>query len=218
VTVKGSAPGYMMIPPTCVTGSGDGVTITGCHVESIMLSGGEGHVVANNVIASGKVWCIACNRVTVSGNYQHGLRWGAGIEVQGGTGHVITDNECRDDLCAIRIASTTEVEIVRNRYETRWFGIHVLDAHNTRVHRNQAWRTMRAVNVEGGSGNRVEKQLAEHCDSGVMVEGGAVGTVVTDSWLHDCRVGVFVWGAGTVEQSGNAISEPRDHETVIGEP
>jgi nitrous oxidase accessory protein NosD len=218
VTVTGGAPGYMMIPPTCVTGSGDEVTITDCHVESILLGGGDGHLVANNVIAGGKVWCMGTNRVTVRGNYQHGLRWGAGIECNGGAGHVIEHNECRDDLCAIRCTSTEDVEIAHNRYETRWFGIHLLDARNTRVSRNSAWRTMRAVDVEGGANNRVERQLAEHCDSGIVVEGGATGTALADSWLHDCRLGLLVWGADGCEVQEVAVSAPRDHAVVTDQP
>jgi alpha-L-fucosidase len=212
VTVTGGAPGYMMIPPTCVVGNGDYITVNECHVESIALNGGADHVVTNNVIAGGKIWCIATNRSTIRGNYQHGLRWGAGIEMNGGSDHVIDNNECRDDLCAIRCTMTEDVEIVRNRYETRWFGIHLLDAQRSRLYRNQAWRTMRAVGIEGGAANRVEKQLAEHCDSGVMIERGAQHTIVTDCWLHDCRVGVFVWEAGDVETTGNAISDARDRD------
>jgi nitrous oxidase accessory protein NosD len=156
--------------------------------------------------------------VTVRGNYQYGLRWGAGIELNGGTGHRVEQNECHDDLCAIKCTSTIDVEIVRNRYQTRWFGIHLLDARHTRVYRNHAWRTMRAVDVEGGVRNRVEKQLAEHCDSGVMIEGGAEATTVAECWLHDCRVGVFMWDVGSVELVGNAISEARDHDIVEGAP
>ena len=72
---------------------------------------------------------------------------------------------------------------------------------------------MRAVSVEGGSGNRIEKHLAEHCDSGAVVEGGAVGTVIADSWLHDCRIGVFTWGT-EVELENTAIGEVREHEIV----
>ena len=130
VTVTGGAPGYMMIPPTCVTGQGgDGLTVRDCHVESIMIVGGKGHVVAGNVIAGGKVWLMGATDCEVRANYQHGLRWGAGIEVQGGEGHVIAENECRDDLCAIKCVETIGARVERNRYETRWFGIHLLNAH-----------------------------------------------------------------------------------------
>src|SRR6185295_19206091 len=40
VTVTGGAPGYMMIPPTCVTTTGDGVEVRRCTLQSIQLGGG----------------------------------------------------------------------------------------------------------------------------------------------------------------------------------
>jgi nitrous oxidase accessory protein NosD len=46
------------------------------------------------------------------------------------------------------------------------------------------------------------------------VEGGATDTVVSDSWFHDCRVGLFVWGAAAAMVRDNAISEPREHAVV----
>lgn len=215
VTVTGGQPGYMMIPPTCVTGQGaDRLTVRDCHVESIMFVGGRGHLVTGNVVAGGKVWLLGAADCEVRANYQHGLRWGAGIEVHGGEGHVIAENECRDDLCAIKCVETVGARVERNRYETRWVGIHLLNARATTLYRNRAWKTMRAVTVEGGADNRVEKQLAEHCDSGAVIEGDATGTVVAHCWFHDCRVGMFVWGAGDIELRDNAISEPREHAIV----
>ncbi len=77
---------------------------------------------------------------------------------------------------------------------------------------------MRAVNVEGGRDSRIEQQLAEHCDSGVVVEGGAANTVVADSWLHDCRLGVLVWGANGCVLERVAVSAPRDHAVVTDQP
>ncbi|MDQ1479741.1 MAG: hypothetical protein QOI44_602, partial [Actinomycetota bacterium] len=43
---------------------------------------------------------------------------------------------------------------------------------------------------------------------------GADDTVVSDSWFHDCRIGLLVWEAGTVAVTNTAISEPRDHAVV----
>ena len=217
VTVTGGAPGYMMIPPTCVTGSGgDQLVVRDCHVESIALTGGTDHRVVANVIAGGAVSVMSAGGCEVRANYQHGLRWGAGIMIVGGADHVVADNECRDDLCAIRIVGTDGTRVEHNRTETRWWGIHVVDAHNTVVGSNRAWHVMRAVNVEGSGArdNTVERQLAEHCDTGVVIERGAANTTVSDSWLHDCRVGLLVWEAGTVAITNTAISEPRDHAVV----
>jgi alpha-L-fucosidase len=214
VTVTGGSPGYMMIPPTCVTGQGaNGLSVRDCHVESIGIAGGTGHVITGNVIAGGKVWLMGASGCEVRANYQHGLRWGAGIEVQGGAGHVIAENELRDDLCAIKCVETVGARVERNRYETRWFGIHLLGAIESSLYRNRAGHTMRAVTVEGGRDNRVEKQLAEHCDSGAVVEGGATATVIAESWFHDCRVGVYMWGVD-VDLQETAISESREHEIV----
>jgi alpha-L-fucosidase len=215
ITVTGGAPGYMMIPPTSVTGQGgDGLVVRDCHVQSIAFVGGRGHRITGNVIASGKVWLMGTDACEVRANFQHGLRWGVGIEVQRGDAHVISENELRDDLCAIKCVATTGARIERNHYETRWVGIHLLDATESRLYRNRAAHTMRAVNVEGGSANRVEKQLAEACDSGVMIEGAAAGTVVTECWLHDCRVGVMAWGARDLELANVAVSAARDHAVV----
>ena len=217
LTVTGGAPGYMMIPPTCVVSSGgDRVVVRDCHVEAIALTGGSGHRVIANVIATGSVSLMGTTACEVRANYQHGLRWGVGIMIAGGADHVISDNECRDDLCAIRLANTERARVERNRTETRWWGIHLLDARDTVVRSNKAWHTMRAVDVEGAGacGNVVERQLAEHCDTGAMVERGASETRLVDSWFHDCRVGLLVWEAGTVAVSATAISAPRDHAVV----
>src|SRR5207302_1631764 len=96
-------------------------------------AGGEGHAITGNVIAGGKVWLMGTTACEVRANYQHGLRWGAGIEVQGGAEHLIAENECRDDLCAIKCVETVGARIERNRYETRWFGIHLLQARMSKL-------------------------------------------------------------------------------------
>jgi alpha-L-fucosidase len=216
VTVTGGAPGYMMIPPTCVVGAADDLTVRDCHVAAIALTGGHGHRVTGNVVAGGAISLLNATGCEVRANYQHGLRWGVGIMVVGGADHLIDDNELRDDLCAVRLANAERVRVEHNRIETRWWGVHLLDARECRVRSNRAWRTMRAVNLEGASarGNVVERQLAEHCDTGVLVERGASDTVIGDSWLHDCRVGVLVWEAGPVAFANVAVSEPRDHGVV----
>ena len=221
ITVTGAAPGYMMVPPTCVISSGaNDLVVRDCHVEAIALTGGSAHKVIANVVAGGAVTLVATTGCEVRANYQHGLRWGVGIMVVGGADHMVSENECRDDLCAIRLANTDRVRVDHNRAETRWWGIHVLDARDSALVANRAWHTMRAVDVEGAaaSGNVVERQLAEHCDTGVMVERGAAGTRVIDSWLHDCRIGLLAWEAGPIEVTNTAISEPRDHAVVSDRP
>ena len=206
LTVLGGAPGYMFIPPTCISGSGDGIEIDSCRVTSIALRGGSGHVVSRNVVTTGKIWCQGADNVTVRGNFQSGLRWGVGIEINGGANHVVTENECYDSMCAVRLAATTDSEVTRNRYSTRWFGIHLLDTERTKLSRNRADHTMRAVGIEGGNDVVVEKQHAERCDSGVIVERGATNVRIHDNWFHDCRLGVLCWEAEDAEVTDTALS------------
>jgi len=217
VTVTDGAPGYMMVPPTCVISSGaNRIDVHDCHVQSIALTGGAAHRVTRNVIANGAVSLMGTTACEVRANYQHGLRWGVGIMIAGGADHVVSENECGDDLCAIRLVNTDRAHVDHNRVQTRWWGIHVLDARESVLRSNNVRHTMRAVDVEGSHarGTVIERQLAEHCDTGVIIERGAHHTCVVDSWFHDCRVGLLVWEAGSVDISATAISAPRDHAVV----
>ena len=103
LTVTGGAPGYMMIPPTCVTTSGDDIEIRDCTLQSLQLGGGRGHRIVGNEIDGGNLWAFGCNEITIRSNRQHGLRWGVGLDLIGGSGHVIEDNDVSDDLCGIRL-------------------------------------------------------------------------------------------------------------------
>jgi alpha-L-fucosidase len=216
ITVAGGAPGYMFVPPTCVTTArrADAIEIRGCAVEAIAIGGGGHHRVEANVVSGGNITLDGATGTVVSGNFQTGLRWGVGIEVSGGADNVVEHNECHDDLCAIRYAGTRGGRIERNRIETRWFGVHVRDSDGVSVRRNRVVNTMRAVSIEGGRDQLVERNLAEHCDTGVLLERGATATRVDENWLHDCRVGVLAWLDERTALTGNAISEPREHAVV----
>src|SRR5262249_5373021 len=135
--------------------------------------------------------------------------------IRGGSDHLVESNELQDDLCAIRIADATNVQVVHNRYETRWFGIHVDASRDVTPRRNQAWRTMRALSIERSEDVVVERNLAEHCDTGALVERDAQRCQVIENWFHDCRVGVLCWDDRSTVVRDNAISEPRDHAVVL---
>ncbi len=215
ITVGGGAPGYMFVPPTCVTArNADAVVIRHCAVEAIAISGGSGHRVEGNVIAGGNVSLDGASDSLVAGNFQHGLRWGVGIEVTGGSDVTVEHNECHDDLCAIRISGSSRARVEHNRIEARWFAVHVRDGSGATVHRNRIRRTMRAVSIEGGRDHAVDHNIAERCDTGVLLERGAVATRVEENWLHGCRVGILAWDADASLVAGNAISEAREHAIV----
>jgi alpha-L-fucosidase len=216
ISVTGGAPGYMFVPPTCVVTvrRADAVEVRSCHVEAIAIAGGSRHRIERNVVSGGNITLDGASESVVFDNFQHGLRWGVGIEVSGGADVWVENNECHDDLCAVRFAGTTNGVVGKNRIEARWFGVHVRDSDGVLVRKNRVKRTMRAFSIEGGRSNRVEWNVVEHCDTGVLLERDATATHVESNWLHDCRVGVLAWGDRDSELTQNGITEPRDHAVV----
>jgi parallel beta-helix repeat protein len=193
ITVTGGAPGLMMIPPTCVTTTGDGIEVRDCTLESLQLGGGRGHRIEGNEIRGGNLWAFGCEEATIRGNRQHGLRWGVGLDLIGGSGHVVDDNDVRDDLCGIRLTGVTGARIAGNRLQTRWWGVHLRTSTGCTSTGNRVERTMRAQCVEGGSDNAIVDNVAVRCDSSVLVEQGASSTVVEGNEADDCRVDTLVW-------------------------
>jgi alpha-L-fucosidase len=193
LTVTGGAAGYMMIPGTCVMTSGDRIEIRNCTLQSLQLGGGSGHQIVGNEIDGGNLWAFGCNEVTIRSNRQHGIRWGVGLDLIGGSGHVIEDNDVSDDLCGIRLTGATASRVTGNRLRTRWWGVHLRDCTECESRDNVVDRTMRAQCVEGGTHNTVAANVARRCDSSVLVEQSASDTVIEDNEADDCRVNTLVW-------------------------
>ncbi len=193
LTVTGGAAGYMLIPPTCITTSGDGIEIRGCTIESVQLGGGRDHVIEDNEIDGGNVWAFGCRDITIRRNRQHGLRWGVGLDLIGGSGHVVTDNDVSDDLCGIRLTGASASRVFGNRLRTRWWGVHLRSCTECESTGNEVDRTMRAQCVEGGAQNTVAGNVARRCDASVLVELGARDTVLRDNDAEDCRLDTLIW-------------------------
>ncbi|MGZ6974881.1 MAG: alpha-L-fucosidase [Acidimicrobiia bacterium] len=193
LTVIGGAAGYMMIPPTCVTTSGDGIEVRDCTLQSLQLGGGRGHQIIGNEIDGGNLWAFGCDAITVRSNRQHGLRWGVGLDLIGGADHVVEDNDVSDDLCGIRLTGCTGSRVSANRLRTRWWGVHLRSSSECSSRDNQVDRTMRAQCVEGGTHNTIAGNLARRCDSSVLVEQDATNTVLGDNRADDCRIDTLVW-------------------------
>jgi nitrous oxidase accessory protein NosD len=75
---------------------------------------------------------------------------------------------------------------------------------------------MRAINVEKGARNRVVANVAERCDSGVLVEQGARTTEVSANRLDRCRVALLFWASPDTDARSNTISGSRHHDLVTG--
>jgi hypothetical protein len=131
--------------------------------------------------------------VTIRSNRQHGIRWGVGFDLIGGSGHLVEDNDVGDELCGIRLTGVTDSVVAANRLRSRWWGVHLRDSTRCESLDNLVVRTMRAQCVEGGAQNRVVGNTARRCDSSVLVEQSARDTVVNDNRAEDCRIDTLVW-------------------------
>jgi alpha-L-fucosidase len=218
VTITGIAePYFMLAAPAVVLEGGDGAAVRNCAVHgSIVVFGGSDAEIAWNDVQRGNISSLGGEAVRITGNHQSGFRWGAGIDVNDGAGHRIDANQMEGDLCGIRVRRATDVRVAGNQCTTRWWGGELDAVVEGEVSGNRLVRTMRAVAVDGGRGNRVVANVAERCDTGVLVEHGAEGTEITANRLDRCRVGVLVWSSPDTEQSANTVTGSRDHDLVTG--
>jgi alpha-L-fucosidase len=217
VEVMGVPEPYFVLAAPAVTISASSAAVRDCVVHGgIVAYGGVDHEIAWNTVRRGNIALMGCNRGAVTGNRQSGLRWGSGIEVNDGEGHRIDANELEGDLCAIRLRRTVAARVTGNRIESRWWGVHLEDAIDTDVSGNRVTRTMRAFNATGGQGNRLTANVAERCDSGVLLERGSAGTEVSGNRIDRCRVGVLRWGDQRTSLRTNSITDSRDHHLVEG--
>ena len=140
----------------------------------------------------------------VRANYQHGLRWGAGIEVQGGAGHV--DRGERVPRRPVRDQVRRHRRRARRTQPLRDALVRHPPARRGETRRCIATRRgARCARSPSRAGRRQPDRASSSPSTATAassIEGGArPATVIAESWFHDCRVGVFVWGAGTVELS-----------------
>jgi nitrous oxidase accessory protein NosD len=183
---------------------------------AIVVHGGSDVEIAWNDVRRGNIAALGSERISVTGNRQSDHRWGTGIDVVGGCDHRIDANETDGDLCGIRVRETEDALVTGNRCTTRWWGIHLDRATGTEAAGNRLVRTMRAVNVTGGADNRVSANVAEHCDTGVLVERGASATSIGSNRIDGCRVGILLWADDDTAVGPNTVTGSRDHDRVTG--
>lgn len=210
-------PVFLLAAPAVMSSGASHAAVRDCTVHgAIVVHGGADVEIAWNTVLRGNIAAMGCERVAVTGNRQSGLRWGAGIDLNDGSGHRVDANEVEGDLCGVRLRRASGATVTGNRCTTRWWGVEIRGCRDTEVVGNRLVRTMRATNVNGGSGNRVAANVAERCDSGVLVEGGAEGTRVEGNRLDGCRVGILLWNDRDTVVGTNAVTGSRDHDRVVG--
>ncbi len=217
ITIIGIAEPYFLLAAPAVVISASGAAVRNCTVDgAVVVYGGADVEVAWNEVRRGNIASLGGERVRFTGNRQSGLRWGAGVDIADGQGHRVDANVIDGDLCGVRIRRATDVRVTGNLCTTRWWGIEIDGVVDGEVTGNRIVRAMRAVNVNKGAGNRVVANVAQRCDTGVLVEQGAEGTEISANRLDRCRVAVLLWSSPTTEQRDNSITGSRHHDLVAG--
>ena len=194
---------------------GVGSAMVGSHCEGhIVVTASD--VVIQTVTAVGVIGFA--ERTTIERSTFKGMRWDIGIELAGGSGHTITQNEVIDHICNIRLRDASASVISENRLEGRWWAVHLTNCNHIGVIENKVSNTMRAVNVHSGSGSTISGNWVADGDSGALIEFGATDTAVLDNHIERCRIGVLVWDAPTTRVGHNTYVDLHEEEPVVTGP
>jgi alpha-L-fucosidase len=216
LAVRGGGSRIAWLPVATVRVIGRGAVVLGCRVEGhVVVAASDTRVRATEaagVVADG------VDRLTVSRCRLGGMRWDVGVDVRGGSGHLVESCDVHDHLCAIRLDGAIGAMVRGNVVRARWWGVHLVGTESTEVVGNAVSETMRAVDVEGGALATVTGNAVRDGDSGCIVQRGAAGAAVGGNRWERCRIGLLAWDTAGVRHTGNAavdLHEP-DHAVTIG--
>jgi alpha-L-fucosidase len=214
--LDGPARFWMFAAPIVVM-RGAGATVSGCKLDGhAIIEGDDAEIRAT--IGIGVIGAVGAERVRIERCALKGMRWDVGIQLEGGSGHVINRNEIVEHLCNIRLRDCNAATVSENRLEGRWWGVHLAGCDGVEVVDNTMQHTMRAVNVEGGSGCVVTGNWVADGDSGALIEFGATETAVIDNHVERCRLGVLVWDAPTTGIGPNTFVDLHEEQPIVRGP
>ena len=207
-TLRGGGERIVWLPRVVGRVTGPGAALLGCRLD--------GHV----AVEASDVRIVSCtgtgvvvrdaDRVSVLRSHFAGMQWDWAIDAEGGAGHLVESCEFARLLGAVRLTGTVGAQVRGNRCDTRWWGVHLVDAEATTVTGNAFERVLRAVDVEGGSSTEVSGNAATGGDSGCVLHAGATDCVVAGNHWERTRIGLLTWGAGTVRHQANACIDLGD--------
>ena len=202
------------LPVRTVAITGRGASIVGCVVDGhVDVAADRARVVSTS--AAGVV-ATHVDGVEILRSTFTGIGIDTGIEIAGGVGHQVDGCELRGHLAAIDLVGTVGAAVRHNRVRARWWGIRLRGTDTTEVVGNAVERTMRAVDVDGGTGTVVTGNVASDGDSGCVVHDGGSNAEVTGNFWERCRVGLLAWGAVAVHDRDNTTVDVADRAKVSG--
>lgn len=144
-----------------------------------------------------------CEQLTIVRSACTGMGWDCGIDITGGSRHLIDSCEFTASLQGLRLTGSVGATVRNNTMNARWWAVQLIDCEATTVIGNAIESTMRAVDVDGGSDNVVTGNAVFDGDSGCLVQRGAANTEVSGNHWERCRLGLLSWDAGTVRCHDN---------------
>jgi alpha-L-fucosidase len=202
-----------------VESTADDVAVRGCQISGdVRLDGSRRAVVTGNRVTDGSITLRTCAQGQVIGNeVVRAPSWDGSdvaIEIARGADHRVEGNHVDGPTHGIRLRAASQSIVGSNDIRARAIGIHVEHAGAVAAEGNRIEGTTRAVCVTGGSDVAIVQNHVERCDSGVMVHGDATGTVIQGNELHDCRVGIFLWGHQRTQLLANTVASTREVDVI----
>ncbi len=193
--------------------AGPGSSMLGCHVDGHIQVGADDARVTS-CMATGVVVGDA-DRAHITRSTFHGMRWDCAVDISGGSGHTIESCEFADLLTAVRLTGTVGAVVRGNRVRARWWGAHLVDTEASLVIGNSFERTMRAVDIDGGTQAVVTGNAAVAGDSGCVVQRGASECEIAGNHWDRCRIGLLTWDAEDVRHHDNICVDAGEPDNLI---
>ena len=177
-------------PAVAVELEASGVRVTDCVLTGdVELHGSPEAVVSFNRI-NGSIAATETNRVTMTGNRIQPQPNRVAIEIDGGADHRIDGNDLDGGHGAIYLRATRDARVTGNRSRSDEVGILLDAADQTEVSGNHVRQTTHAIRVVRGSATRITANVADDCDTGLLLEHAAADTAVESNRWSGCRVAV----------------------------
>lgn len=213
-----------------VTGA-DAVAL-GVHVDGVVRIAAPGAVLRGcelrgvHAHAIDRVQIVRCrihgdhNESGNSGGHSHGVGplAGTGVRLEGGSGHLVDGCELWDLSIGIATVGSGHMTLRGNALRNVRTAIHLCSSEGAHLVATSVRTATRAVDIEGGSGHLIEGNSVARSDSGCVVRAGATDVVVAGNHWQQCRIGLLLWEAGTVQHRDNTVAhllEP-EHPVISG--
>ncbi len=201
-----------------LTVGGSQAVLLGVKVDGSVHVTGTNHLLRSCEL-SGLIG-MQIEHLTVSRSHLHSgaVRAGTGIELHGGSQHLIENCEIHGYRAAVTGTATDHMTVRGNAITNAVWGIRAINCESPHLIGNSVRTTTRATEIDGGSGAVIDANAVSNGDSGCLIRNGATAAVVSGNHWQSCRIGLMLWGAGEVIHHSNmavGLLEP-EQALVLG--